>query len=65
MNRSKTKIGKKYVISTRLWGQKVQESFQVVIQGCLRADLIRGKMDLWAKWSEMDIKFENKKGFQA
>ena len=27
--------------------------------------MIQGKMDLWAKWSEMDIEFVNNKGFQA
>ena len=44
------KIGKKMFRSTGLWGRKGQESYQTVIQGCWRADLIQGRKDLWEKW---------------
>ena len=45
--------------------EEVKKAYKMVIQGYWRADLIWGKMDLWGKWSKMDIKFVNNKGFQA
>ena len=59
------KIGKNISDQLGYGVEEVKKAFRWWYKAVEGPIWFRGRKDLWEKWSKMDIKFVNNKGFQA